>query len=1338
MKRVTPLLSAVLVLMVSLPGLSEDSVSETLQPTPAPKPTQMVSIESADQWPLLLYESFDDNRNDWPVGDFDDRYATGSWEIAEGEYRWDVTARRDVAKRVTPNVGAVSDFFLTVEARRNWGPENASYDVIFQDENGEDLYAFGISDIGVFSFFLLYKNQWQPLIDWTSTDAIRPGATNQITIIALGSHFTLMINGELVGEVEDDHLERGHVGLAIELYDQSDHAGFTFDNFELRAPSSEASQHVEVFEDDFSDTDSGWEWGEMEGGSWGYSQGSYSITAEGENDFTWSYLKTLAFSDAMIDVDMTQIAGPSNDHHLFGVFCRYQPLGEDSFEGYLMAITGYGYYAILRFWDGEWYTVVDGNSTEVIRTGNATNHIQASCEGPRLGLSVNGVLLVQGEDRAISRGHVAFLVSNFADERTEIHFDNLVVQILSAQDSANALITEASRMKERGELEAALEKYHEALDIFQQEKDPEMEGEIWKSIGDIHRELGQHQLALESYLETLEIWRTSGDPYTVIWLLLNEVGDAAEAVNGFEAIVPHYQEALLISQTHQYWEGEAEALNRLGILHLDLSDYEQAILYFQEALRIWKAHGDRLNESRATNNIGVVYGWMGDDENALPYFQQALNIAMEIDDPWREAIWRANIGDTYYSLGDMEMALEYYLEAQTLFEQEDDPRKYYMASNLMNIGLAHQELGYIDQALSYLQEALRIMDEETDSRSGVASALNSLGYLYKETSENQKALDYLTEALAISRTIGAKEGEVDALVVMGEVYEALGEEGDALEQYLDAIEVVEGIFGEVRSGALQLAYAGQSAEIYQKAVRLLVVEGRLEEAFNLSEQGKARAFLDGMGNKRPDLRSEADTVLLREEELLRNELAALEEALLQEKSKPTGSQDQAWITTVEEELYQKQQAYQELLTRIELTSPALASLVSIPTVTSSQIQDLLDENTTLLSYYFSDEDVLAFIVTSETLDVVRLQVEPETITDTVESFRTLGLANLENPLPRSLKDLYGWLVEPVKSFLNTPLVGVVPHQALHYLPFAALGDGEKIFGEDHVLFQLPSMSTLPYLETKTTREIAKILVLGDPLSGNPDLPPLHYADQEARSVAELFSDEPYIGKDASEDLLINTIGEASIVHLAAHGGFNPVAPLFSRLWLTPGDNEDGQLNVYEVYGLDLENADLVVLSACDTQMGELSAGDEVVGLNRAFLYGSPTVVASLWSVDDEATGSLMEKFYRHLLEGVGKAQALQAAQDEIRNDPDHPEWAHPYYWAAFVLNGDPGEVVLVTEAETISEPEVDETKNLGLYILLGALCGLGGIIGVTYYIKRKRRKSPQEHENHVQSNEKVT
>jgi CHAT domain-containing protein len=120
--------------------------------------------------------------------------------------------------------------------------------------------------------------------------------------------------------------------------------------------------------------------------------------------------------------------------------------------------------------------------------------------------------------------------------------------------------------------------------------------------------------------------------------------------------------------------------------------------------------------------------------------------------------------------------------------------------------------------------------------------------------------------------------------------------------------------------------------------------------------------------------------------------------------------------------------------------------------------------------------------------------------------------------------------------------------------------------------------------------------------------------------------------------------------------------------LAPDTRNDGNLEVHEIYGLDLARADLVVLSACQTQLGAQSAGDDVVGLNRAFIYaGAPTVVASLWTVDDEATGSFMTAFYKHLRQGQGKAAALRQAQLETRE-----RYPHPYYWAAFVLTGDPG------------------------------------------------------------------
>ncbi len=183
-----------------------------------------------------------------------------------------------------------------------------------------------------------------------------------------------------------------------------------------------------------------------------------------------------------------------------------------------------------------------------------------------------------------------------------------------------------------------------------------------------------------------------------------------------------------------------------------------------------------------------------------------------------------------------------------------------------------------------------------------------------------------------------------------------------------------------------------------------------------------------------------------------------------------------------------------------------------------------------------------------------------------------------------------------------------------------------------------------------------------------DLPPLIYAVPEALAVARVYGTVPLVEQDAAETALKTLAHEASILHLAAHSELNPVSPLFSRIWLASDEKNDGTLEVHEVYNLDLQQAALVVLSACETKLGKLNLGDDIVGLNRAFIYaGASSVIASLWPVSDRATSFLMKMFYVQLKSGKSKAGALRTAQAITRT-----RFPHPYYWAAFVLTGDPG------------------------------------------------------------------
>jgi CHAT domain-containing protein len=181
-------------------------------------------------------------------------------------------------------------------------------------------------------------------------------------------------------------------------------------------------------------------------------------------------------------------------------------------------------------------------------------------------------------------------------------------------------------------------------------------------------------------------------------------------------------------------------------------------------------------------------------------------------------------------------------------------------------------------------------------------------------------------------------------------------------------------------------------------------------------------------------------------------------------------------------------------------------------------------------------------------------------------------------------------------------------------------------------------------------------------------PSLRYVDQEAEATARLYQGKALLSGHASKDEFLRLAADYDILHIASHAELNTRSPLFSRILLTPNQNGNQGLEVREIYDLNLKRTNLVMLSACETQVGAQSRGDEIVGLNRPFIYaGAATVIASLWRVDDQATSLLMRSFYTHLKRGIGKAEALRRAQSETRR-----QYADPYYWAAFVLTGEAG------------------------------------------------------------------
>jgi CHAT domain-containing protein/Tfp pilus assembly protein PilF len=854
---------------------------------------------------------------------------------------------------------------------------------------------------------------------------------------------------------------------------------------------------------------------------------------------------------------------------------------------------------------------------------------------------------------------------------------------------ADTLFNEGLTLVQDYHAEAALRKFEEALALYHSLEDRSGEGLclIWSGYASYL--LSDYAGALDFYEASLSIFQEIDDQQKEVWAL-NNIGTVHFEMGQFERAGNYFQRALTLGQELGNDSWTDSPLLNLGAVHQKLGQYEQALEYLRQALAISREYGDRATEATALNIIGLTYYVLGQHEKALDYYQQALAIHREVGNRAGEHSTLTNIGYVYDVLEQYEQMLSHFQEALTIARDIGDREGE--GKSLNDIGVAHDKLGQFEKALDYYNQALAI-ERAIGDRLSEATTLNNAGAAFSKLGQHEQSLEYQLQALVIYREVGLRTWEGTILHNIAMSYEKLGNTAQAINFYQQAVEVKESIERDIKVEEFKASYAGdvRQASAYAGLIHLLWEDGRFEEAFDYVERARARAFLDQLAGDVVDFRVGTASTLLECEETLRIDIATKRAQLVALQKRPRDQLDAEAITAAQAELKDLEEDYSALLIELKLQSPEVAELVSVDVAPLAEIQALLDTDTTLVEYFVAEEHTLAFVISHNTFEAVALDVSREDLARTIDRFRVEDFAapSESDPRPSNLQQLHTWLIAPLQPYLSTPMLGIVPHGVLHYLPFAALTDGERYLSDDFVLFTLPSASTLRFLKEKRKPEDDTLLALGNPTIAEP-LPALRFAEGEVKAIADLYGTQPLLGEEATESAVWSGAGGARLLHLAAHGEYNPFNPLFSAIHLASNDEHDGRLEVHEVYGLDLTAAtDLVVLSACQTQIGELSAGDEIVGLNRAFLYaGTPSVVASLWSVDDEATALLMQRFYTHLRAGTGKAEALRQAQLEVR-----AEYPHPYYWAAFVLTGDPGDVTGEIIAEEATPTAIDNESD---------------------------------------------
>lgn len=478
----------------------------------------------------------------------------------------------------------------------------------------------------------------------------------------------------------------------------------------------------------------------------------------------------------------------------------------------------------------------------------------------------------------------------------------------------------------------------------------------------------------------------------------------------------------------------------------------------------------------------------------------------------------------------------------------------------------------------------------------------------------------------------------------GRIAEQEGLLKEAIGFYERSVELLEETRATFKTEATKIGFVGDKQTVYQRLIAACCADAQYARAFEYVERSKSRALVDLLASKKEFAIQQG-----KGEEIIAilKQLDALETQDWREGAGPGSDERQRRSRTTQ-------------LSRLKTQAPHLASLVTVTSVSLPHLQARLASDETLVEYYASGEALVAFVLTREAIHAVPLP--RANLTERIQEFRSAVEDPRADQWPVLAQQLDAQLIKPIEPLITTPNLILVPHGMLHYLPFGALSDGSRALIDRYHLRYLPSASVMEYLATPAKREAPKVMVIGNPALG--DQRPLAYAEQEAHAVANAFSESTVLlRKEATETAFKQLSGRFTYLHVATHGVFASDDPLHSGLLLTKDADNDGLLTVEELYSLKLD-ADLVTLSACETGLSKVSNGDELVGLTRGFLYaGSRAIVASLWSVDDEATSSLMSEFYANLTTANAR-DALWQAQRETRK-----RYPHPFYWAAFQLTG---------------------------------------------------------------------
>ena len=727
-----------------------------------------------------------------------------------------------------------------------------------------------------------------------------------------------------------------------------------------------------------------------------------------------------------------------------------------------------------------------------------------------------------------------------------------------------------------------------------------------------------------------------------------------------------------------YWDklpaqtGRGASLSNLGLVSWEVGEFQSALDYFARARRVLRPLGYRRGLAFVTNNAALVEGVLGQSAASVRSFRSAALVFESLGE--RLAAGRAfsNSARMYLRLGDIRQADSVARRGLALVERAGNERA--LAESLNMLAEVCTAVGSTGEALSSEHRALALARRTKDVHAE-ANALANIG-LTLLACHRAGAIASLEAALAIYRRSGTPAAEASILYHLARARAEVADIPQARRSSEAAVEIAERLRGNVAAERFRVSFLASTHDYYATCVDILMQQGDVRAAWEMAERSRARALLDALDRPRSSM-----------EQNLRRQVSA--------------ASFQLWSDPDHAEQHRH---------RLDELSAALIRLedgIGRAPQPAPRLEDVqnrfLDNGTALLEYSLGESRGYVFMIRRDSVMSFRLPARKrlaahiQSLTDVLREGGDRARAAASDPeFRRAAAALSAALIVPGLPHLTTTRLLIVPDAELQFVPFSCLPlPGGAALIDRFQIQEAPSAAVMAALieRRKIRSSISRrIAILADPvfqandtrfvqpaLKNDPSVrfARLPFSGREATAVASLLpkgESTVLLGFEASKQALTSgRFQDYQIVHISTHNVLDTTNPALSGLVLSlvnqDGSARDGLLSLEDVHELRL-NADLVVLSACETALGKSEQGEGLMSLTRSFLHaGAARVLATLWRVDDEATAQLLRHFYRGLWHaGLSPAAALRQAQLAVRREP---RWNSPFYWASFVLQGAP-------------------------------------------------------------------